>query len=90
MDKVTGEYVSKNELKKREKLRKNEAKKKEKNDAKEQTSESKVEDELDPSKYTEIRKNWLQERRNQGENPYPHKFHRTHRVDEFVNEFEDK
>jgi len=100
LDDVTGEYISKNELKKRKKLRDNEAKKKEKEDKKKKDEEDKAgdaednkgptigEEELDPSKYTENRKNWLMERRGQGENPYPHKFHRTHRIDQFVKEFD--
>ena len=31
-------------------------------------------EELDPSKYTENRKNFLQNLRDNGKNPYPHKF----------------
>lgn len=93
LDKETGEYVSKNELKKRDKLRKNEAKKKDKaskkpEEEKKSGKKQALDEELDPSKYTEIRKQWLESRRAEGENPYPHKFHRTHRVDEFVKEFE--
>lgn len=41
------------------------------------------EEEKDPSKYTENRKNFVQSLRDQGVNPYPHKFTRTHRIDEF-------
>lgn len=33
-----------------------------------------VEEELDPTKYTENRKNTLQSLRDQNVNPYPHKF----------------
>lgn len=101
LDEETGEYVSKNELKKRQKLRKKEAEKKVKDLAKKQKEEEKKNnaqknegldligaDELDPSKYTQNRKDWLDSRRKQGENPYPHKFQRTHRIDEFVQEFE--
>lgn len=40
-------------------------------------------EELDPTKYTENRKNWLQSQRDAQINPYPHKFSRTHRIDEF-------
>jgi lysyl-tRNA synthetase, class II len=104
LDDVTGEMVSKNELKKRQKMRKKDEDKKKKDEAKKVKDEEAKkkheeegkgeeapileETELDPSKYTENRKNWLQSRRDKGENPYPHKFHRTHRVDEFVKEFE--
>lgn len=40
-----------------------------------------VEEELDPSKYTENRRNFIQAQRDMGRNPYPHKFSRTHRID---------
>lgn len=94
-DEVTGEMVSKNELKKREKMRKKElaAKEKAEKKAKEaadkpeaQKKESLIEDEtdLDPSKYTEARKEWIQHMRESGENPYPHKFHRTHSIPEVI------
>lgn len=39
------------------------------------------EEEKDPSKYTDNRKNFVQAKRDTGENPYPHKFTRTHRID---------
>ena len=42
-----------------------------------------VEEELDPSKYTENRRNFIQNLRDCGKNPYPHKFSRTHRIDHF-------
>lgn len=45
---------------------------------------------LDPSKYTENRKNWLQAERDAGRNPYPHKFNRTHTIGKFAEEFESK
>jgi len=35
-----------------------------------------AEEELDPSKYTENRKAFLQSMRDEGKNPYPHKFNR--------------
>ena len=47
-------------------------------------------DETNPAAYTENRKKWLQDVREGGENPYPHKFLRTHRIDEFITEFQDK
>lgn len=81
--------VSKNELKKRGKQREKEIKDKAKADEKkakaasEPTKKAKVtvEEELDPTKFTENRKNWIQAQRDQGKNPYPHKFERTHRID---------
>lgn len=106
LDEETGEYVSKSELKKRQKLRKNEANKKKKEEDKKKKDEDKNakasneedkdqapdigNDELDPSKYTQNRRDWLDSRREAGENPYPHKFTRTHRIDEFIKEFTEK
>ena len=40
-------------------------------------------DDLDPTKYTENRKAMVEAERQAGNNPYPHKFNRSHRVDEF-------
>lgn len=47
------------------------------------------EEEKDPSKYTENRKNFVQSLRDQNVNPYPHKFTRTHRIDEFRSEYDE-
>jgi len=67
-DEVTGEMVSKNEIKKRQKQREKEAKDKlkaEEKKAKAENAPSKKEkakveeEELDPSKYTDNRKNWI-------------------------------
>ena len=96
LDEATNEYVSKNELKKRKKLRAKEEKAKEaeaKTKEAEETKKAKKkaeEDESDPTNYYENRKNWLNSRRDQGDPPYPHKFHRTHKIDEFISEFEQK
>ena len=86
--------MSKTEIKKREKLEEKKKKDDEKKrakaekDAQEEEKNPKKnheqEEELDPTKYTENRKNMLQAMREKGENPYPHKFHRTMRVDEYV------
>jgi len=45
---------------------------------------------LDPTQYTANRKALVQSIRDQGKNPYPHKFERTHRIDEFHKEFDTK
>lgn len=37
----------------------------------------------EPNKYTENRKHWLDKMRESGVNPYPHKYQRTHKLDEF-------
>jgi len=44
--------------------------------------------EVDPTEYTNNRKEYLDEQRKQGTNPYPHKFHRTLRNDEFVKKYD--
>jgi lysyl-tRNA synthetase class 2 len=92
--------VSKSELKKREKIRKAAKAKAEKEAKKKEMEEKKAaegkapakkkqnEDELDPSKYTENRKNMLEERRKNGDNPYPHKFHRTLTIPAYRAKFE--
>ena len=101
LDEPTGEMVSKSELKKRQKLREKELKMKAKEEEKKKkeaekpqkeksTKPSFAEEDIDPSKYTENRKAWIQGQRDQGKNPYPHKFSRTHRIDQFREEFTDK
>jgi lysyl-tRNA synthetase, class II len=89
LDEVTNEWVSKSELKKRQTQRKKEAaaakkaeEKKAKDEAKkaegggEKKAKKVEEEELDPSKYTENRRKWIQAERDAGRNPYPHKFNR--------------
>ena len=97
-DPVTGEQVSKKELKKREKARKKEeeqAKKKEEKKAKskEEGNENKkkknVEEELDPTKYFENRKNFLVKKMEEGENPFPHKFEVTINLPDFIKKYTD-
>ena len=100
-DPVTGEQVSKKELKKREKQRKKEkekeekAKKKEEEKAKgkEEGNESKKkkneEEELDPTKYFENRKTYLIKKMEAGENPFPHKFEVSIELPEFVKKYKD-
>ena len=97
-DPVTGEQVSKKELKKREKARKKEeeqAKKKAEKDAKakEGGNESKKkkndEEELDPTKYFENRKTYLLKKMEAGENPFPHKFEVTINLPDFIKKYTD-
>jgi lysyl-tRNA synthetase class 2 len=97
IDPVTGEEVSKNELKKRQKKREAEkkaaakAEAKAAEEAKKGPKKAKVnEDDMDPSKYTDNRKAQVQNIRNNGGNPYPHKFSRSHRIDQFREEYEEK
>ena len=97
-DPVTGEQVSKKELKKREKARKKEeeqAKKKAEKEAKakEGGNESKKkktdEEELDPTKYFENRKAYLLKKMEAGENPFPHKFEVTINLPDFIKKYTD-
>ena len=97
-DPVTGEQISKKELKKREKARKKEeemAKKKAEKEAKakEGGNESKKkkndEEELDPTKYFENRKTYLLKKMEAGENPFPHKFEVTISLPEFIKKYTD-
>ena len=43
---------------------------------------------MDPTQYTNNRKQFVGKLREEGKNPYPHKFDRTHRIDEFNKAFE--
>jgi lysyl-tRNA synthetase class 2 len=98
LDEPTGEMVSKNELKKRQTLRKKEEEKKKKEEEKKKKEEEKKDkpvaahkqndEDLDPTQYTNNRKAFIDNLRGDGKNPYPHKFERTHRIDEFVKAFE--
>ena len=88
LDEETNEWVSKNELKKRQTQRKKakDAAEKAAKKAAEPKNEKKKaanDDELDPSKYTEIRRKFLQDLRDKGANPYPHKFNRDLTIPQF-------
>ena len=101
-DPVTGEQVSKKELKRREKKRKQEeeqAKKKKDKEEKEKEQEGKKEqkkkgpkggeEELDPTKYFENRKAYLLKEIESGKNPFPHKFEVTIGLPEFIKKYKD-
>ena len=97
-DPVTGEQISKKELKKREKMRKKEeeqAKKKAEKEAKAKESggdtkkKKNDEEELDPTKYFENRKAYLLKKMEAGENPFPHKFQVTITLPEFIKKYAD-
>ncbi|CAN6636976.1 lysine--tRNA ligase, mitochondrial [Trichomonascus vanleenenianus] len=89
LDEETGEKVSKTELKKRQKARQAAAKKAAKlAAAPPQAAKARREDDLDPNQYYEIRSNQVKELlKTKNPNPYPHKFHLSIRVDEFVNKY---
>lgn len=83
-----------NDKKKQEKdekkrLQEEEKKKNKKEETKGDESEEleAINDDEEPNKYTENRKNWLQGLRDNGQNPYPHKFKVTHRINEFIETF---
>lgn len=95
LDEVTGEHVSKSELKKRQKTRQIEAKKAEKakqNVNKQPKKKDNMAD-LNPNQYFDIRSRQIKEYRQANEkdpkafNPYPHKFSRTLTIPEFVEKF---
>lgn len=45
------------------------------------------EDEMEPSKFKEMREAWVRQRIASGRTPYPHKFHATHSMRAFIDEF---
>lgn len=95
LDDVTGEYVSKSELKKRQKTRSIEAKKAEKaaKNVDKQPKKKDIMADLNPNQYFEHRSRQIKEYREKYEtdstvlNPYPHKFHRDTTIPEFVEKF---
>ena len=57
-------------------------------EAKEKKSKAKEdEEEQDPTKYLENRKKWIIGQKEKGENPYPHKFHVSTTLNEFVKKY---
>lgn len=95
LDDVTGEQVSKSELKKRQKARQIEAKKAEKakQNVNKQPKKKDIMADLNPNQYFDIRSRQIDEYRKENEkdssafNPYPHKFHRTLTVPEFADKY---
>ncbi|KAH3674173.1 hypothetical protein WICMUC_003414 [Wickerhamomyces mucosus] len=99
LDEVTGEQVSKSELKKRQKQRQKDAEKAEKQ---KKLQEQKAKDQADgkvpkkkdtlqdltPNQYFEIRSRQIDElRKTKSPNPYPHKFSVTKSIKEILNEY---
>ncbi|KAF2223764.1 putative Lysyl-tRNA synthetase, cytoplasmic [Elsinoe ampelina] len=95
LDEVTGERVSKTELKKRQKQREKDAKKAEKAAsapapaAKKKTASAEEEEaHLNPNQYFEIRSRAIQKfRQTQNPNPYPHKFQVNYDARNFINDY---
>ena len=95
-DPETGEVISKSEFKRRQKMKKKkEDEEKKKADKKAKATEKgdkkgKTDDEeLDPTKYFENRKAWLEKKMNAGENPFPHKFQVSISLPEFIEKYKD-
>ncbi|KAI1787446.1 lysyl-tRNA synthetase [Ganoderma leucocontextum] len=92
-DPVTGELISKQELKRRQKAREAEARKAEKAaqaPPKPATAKSsaEAEEELNPNQYFEIRsRHILKLKESQSPNPYPHKFHVTTSITEYIENY---
>ncbi|KAG6902944.1 Lysine--tRNA ligase [Termitomyces sp. Mi166 len=90
-DPVTGELISKQELKRREKQRAKEAHKAAKVPAPEAKAKVETkpsgtnEEELNPNQYYELRsRQILQLKQTQSPNPYPHKFHVTRSIQSYI------
>ncbi|WWD19537.1 lysine-tRNA ligase [Kwoniella shandongensis] len=96
-DEVTGEMISKSELKRRQKERQKAAQKAEKAAAApatatkakvEKTSKADADAELDPTAFHEMRsKEIARLRQTKQPNPYPHKFHVTQSIPSFVKQW---
>lgn len=91
-----GEKLSKNELKRRLKQQQKEKEKAEKDKLKSQQEatagpgkpkSSVNEEELDANEYFEIRSKAISQLREAGENPYPHKFHVSISLTEFIEKY---
>lgn len=94
VDEVTGEHISKSELKRRQKQRAAEARKAEKAaQAPPKPKKAKAEDELDqadlnPNQYFEIRCRQINKlRETHAPNPYPHKFEVNTKLPEFIEKY---
>lgn len=90
LDDVTGEMVSKSELKKRRKQRQIEEKKAQKAKNNPQQAKPKKESlqDITPNQFHELRSRQIQEMlQTKAPNPYPHKFHNTISVPEFIEEY---
>ncbi|KAK9477869.1 hypothetical protein V1514DRAFT_332727 [Lipomyces japonicus] len=95
LDEVTGEQVSKTELKKRQKQRALEQKRKEKAaaaaekaPAQSNKKKSADEEELTPNQYFKLRSREIEAlRKSHNPDPYPHKFHVNTRFHEFITKY---
>ncbi|KAI4937973.1 Protein kinase [Alternaria conjuncta] len=90
-DPVTGEKISKSELKRRQKQREKDEKKKEKEaslPARPKKEKKDDVEELNPNQYFEIRSNKINAlRASKQPNPYPHKFHTNYKLADYVRDY---
>lgn len=95
-DPVTGEMVSKSELKRRQKQRQKDAEKAEKAKnapapAKKAGDDMAAEEALTPNQYYEMRMRAIQKlRETRNPDPYPHKFHVSSSLTDFIERYADK
>ncbi|KAI8052130.1 hypothetical protein BDF22DRAFT_729025 [Syncephalis plumigaleata] len=91
LDEVTGEQVSKSELKRRNKQREKEAAKAAKPAPavakKPANASAEDEEELNPNQYFELRSRAVNKMYTEGPTPYPHKFHVSISLTEFVEKY---
>jgi lysyl-tRNA synthetase class 2 len=93
------EPISKSEKKRQEKAKKKAAEKAEKaekmstaqkeNETKVQEQHKEEEKEIDPSEYRKLRMAHVEQLKRKGESPYPHKFHVTTSLTEFIEKYHD-
>ncbi|OCH88627.1 lysyl-tRNA synthetase [Obba rivulosa] len=90
-DPVTGEMISKTELKRREKQREKEAKKAEKAATAPAPAAKEAgpkDEDLSPNQYFEIRSRHIQKlKETQNPNPYPHKFHVSTAIPSYIEKY---
>ncbi|XP_012539572.1 lysine--tRNA ligase isoform X2 [Monomorium pharaonis] len=97
---VVSEKLSKNELKRRLKAEQKAREKAEKEEARTlaaaaaaqpKASEKKnvKEEEISPNEYYKIRSNWVSQQKAINDNPYPHKFHVSISLEDFIERFRD-
>ncbi len=98
VDPDTGEQLSKSEFKRRQKMKKKKEDEEKKKAGKKSTpteegenkkGKKEEEEELDPTKYFENRKTWLEKKMKAGENPFPHKFEVTISLPDFIEKYKD-
>ncbi|PWN25626.1 lysyl-tRNA synthetase [Jaminaea rosea] len=90
-DELTGEMVSKSELKRRQKQREKEAQKAAKAAAAPPQTKKENEEDLSPSQYYERRVRTIQQlRETRNPDPYPHKFHVSTSLTDFIEKYESR